>query len=699
MLLFVGVLMIGLVGALDIFEQSNTWDTPATGANQADNLRRGQTFTIGTVGIDKDINITQVALNITAAAGLSSGTLSVEIRNVNASSLPSNILGTANISVATLSSTAHFWTNITMDNNNTVLNASTQYALTLRCVSCDTGSVDWVLDSAEPYAGGIVVRSTDGGTNWDTQAFDGTFQIFGITGQINVSEIASSSPNSVETKTTTFQNNFTIKNNHALSSVEFIYDSVSQGFVTATLIDGSNYSASKTLDIPVGSFGTVSLSWNVTLNNSESQNLPSSHTVVEANLSLCGLSGGNVTFVNLTFKNETVALEPINSFIPISSWVYWLGTGLPNKTLSFSTSEQNNSFAFCFTPAAETVTIDADISYDNTESQQRNHVINLGTFTNITNLRTLYLLPTALGIFSKFQTVNNNGGAISGVLATISRTIGGSTVAVAIKTTDSSGFATIFLNPDIIYSAVFSQTAFNDNTFSFEPTADLRTVIMGGGATTISNGTSIAGNTTYAITPTNGTLNNETSITFGFNVTSGQTITLITMNITNSSGDQLLFQSNAGQGFISGVLNTGNNTRLIGYYRVETSEEVVALTKVWIVGEQFIGDYSLFRQMSLFNDFQFKDFTRMLLVLFFLVSITMFLTKTEAIENDEVKIGIIMLFVWGFSIVGWLDTGMVVNSASSTINNLGEFSSQFGIAILSTGAAFYFILRRVFILT
>ncbi|KKK69668.1 hypothetical protein LCGC14_2931700, partial [marine sediment metagenome] len=48
------------------------------------------------------------------------------------------------------------------------------------------------------------------------------------------------------------------------------------------------------------------------------------------------------------------------------------------------------------------------------------------------------------------------------------------------------------------------------------------------------------------------------------------------------------------------------------------------------------------------------------------------------------------------SIVGWLDTGIISSSGSSNVQALAQFSNQFGIAILSTGAGTYFILRRVF---
>ena len=52
--------------------------------------------------------------------------------------------------------------------------------------------------------------------------------------------------------------------------------------------------------------------------------------------------------------------------------------------------------------------------------------------------------------------------------------------------------------------------------------------------------------------------------------------------------------------------------------------------------------------------------------------------------DEEVKMAVAILIVWAFSIVGWLDTGIAINSSSANINNLSQFSNQYGIAIVST---------------
>ena len=73
------------------------------------------------------------------------------------------------------------------------------------------------------------------------------------------------------------------------------------------------------------------------------------------------------------------------------------------------------------------------------------------------------------------------------------------------------------------------------------------------------------------------------------------------------------------------------------------------------------------------------------------------MSQKEIVETSESKIAVTLLLVWAFSIVGWLDTGLATSTTNSGINRLAEFSNQYGIAILSTGATMFFIMRRVFI--
>ena len=476
-------------------------------------------------------------------------------------------------------------------------------------------------------------------------------------------------------------------------TANFFYNDIDKGATTKTGNDNEMEFA-KTIQIPIGT-GTKIFYFAINYGSELINSTFINQTVDVTNLTLCETTPQNISYINFTFKNETTNQEDINVTI-ISTWTYWLGDGTINKSLSFSNTTENPSYAFCFSPQDKTLKTVLELAYNNGESQQRlfNPILLL---TNATTNQVLYLLPTSSGLFSPFSTVRANGDPIADVKGTITRVLEGSTITVASDFTDSSGFVSYFLNPDVSYSAVFSKSGFIDNVFSFIPTADLRTIIMGGGIVDIGNGTQILTNTTYTITPTNNTLQNNSNVLFGFNVTSSQTITLISMNITNSSGSQLNFTNNAGTGFISVNVNTGNLSKIIGYYIIQTSEETISVSKVWIVGTEFIGEYSLFNQLTLFNRYDFKDFMRILIILATILGTLIFMSSKEIIDTSESKVIVGILLIWGFSLVGWLDTGLIVNSAEENINTLGQLSNQFGIAILSTAVGVFFIFRRVFI--
>lgn len=573
--------------------------------------------------------------------------------------------------------------NYTIDTNQTSVSIDVNHCNAVQTTRPVNGSViDWVNGTF----GGVV--GANGGSFCSIESITYSNDLLGA--NANTFNLTT-----YETETQTFTSNFTFPSS-SVSTVNLIYAQQSYASTVSTTTQAnSNYTFTRTIDVPLGS--TIGIwYWNITFTNgtvAPSTTFTQPRSII--NLSICGASPQNRPYINFTFKNETTAQENINATIPSSTFVYWLGTGTVNRSLLYSNAAETANYGFCFNPPHRSVNTNIELSYDNAESQQRNFILNGGTLSNVTRLETLYLLPTDQGIFSPFQTVTTSGSALSGVTATISRTIGSSIVQVATATSDSSGFVTFFLNPDVTYTATFSKTGFPDNTFTFIPTTDLRTVTMGASGAGITNGTVITVNTTYQIIPSNTTLINNTVYTFGFNVSSSQSITLISMNITNSSGFQLLYASNAGAGFISGTLNTVSNTTFIGRYIISTGTESFTINRIFIIGETYVGDYSIFRQFSLFTQYGFSDFIRILLVIVFIMAIVVLLSSNELIDTSESKILVVVLAVWIFSMFGWLDTGIGIASNNDSVNKLGQYSSKYGIAILTSCIGAYFLFRRI----
>jgi hypothetical protein len=308
--------------------------------------------------------------------------------------------------------------------------------------------------------------------------------------------------------------------------------------------------------------------------------------------------------------------------------------------------------------------------------------------SNTTTKLSLYLLPTTAGIYSRYKTVTSGGNTIAGVNAVIRRIISGTVYTIGTGITDSSGQVIFFLNPDATYSYEFSKSGYATTSFSLNPNSiETYTVTMGGGVSTY-NYTALGNNLSYTITPSADNITNNTAITFIFTV-GGNNISLITMNLTNASGFQLYFGSNAGIGTISQSVNTGNNSEINGYFTISSGTETLVLTKKWVVYESFVGDYSLFKQLNIFKDYEFSKIFQILIMIATFITLGILLASDKPFEDNSSQLTVFILLTWAFSIVGWLNTGIAPGS-----NALSQFSDQYGIAILTTILGVSIIFRR-----
>ncbi len=528
-----------------------------------------------------------------------------------------------------------------------------------------------------------------GGTLCNVSGINRTFNILSDEFQVGFNDF------SYETAEESYQVNFTLLDSESINSTNLFYNGTSNT-ATSSPISGNNFSVSSTIDVPSSAIGQNTTQWffSVNINTGEQINLSvRNQSIGVINLSLFGQGIGGLPYMNFTFENETVAQEAISATFS-STWSYFLGSGTVNKTLTFVNASENFNYSFQFHPQNRTLFADMRVDYSNSESQQRTFDPTLFTLTNSTSLQTLLLLPTSDGVFQQFVTQTLVGNTVPDVNFVINRTIGGTSTEISSGTTDSSGFTSIFLNPDFTYTAIFSKVTFNDNVFSFQPSNQLRTVVMGS-SIPAANGSTISRNTNVTIFPVNSTLANATDFLFGFNVSSAESITLITMNITNTSGFQVGFQTNAGVGFISQTINTGENRSFVGTFTYSTGNETITFVKIWQISSEFVGDYSIFRQFTLYTTYGFRDFIRFMFALAMIGGVLIFMTSGETFDTSESKIAVALLLVWAFSIVGWLNTGIPISDSGGFVV-LSQFSNQYGLAIISTGAGIFFIGRRIF---
>jgi len=637
---------------LDFVDGNHNWSIGATddmGTTENSSVR---TFTIDTVApVITNQNITEADEN---------GIISIHVLNTN-------LTFTWNVS------------DLTSDLDTCTFNHDGNVTVTCSDNSTSFNITDFSNRNLTFFANDTLGQESNVSVSWD----------------YNVSQFESTfSATTFETKTETFAANITLGaglNGTTISNVRLFHNGSGNTGAIATNTAGQNYNLSHTIDIGIIGTGVSDWLFSFDADGVNVNTTTQTQTVTELLFQLCNATH-STQFINFTFRNETTNEEAVSASVS-STWVFYLGQGLINKTLTFSNTTENLNYSFCCSAINDILTTTSSMAYTNPISQQRIFEPTLLTLTDVTDERTLYLLPTFKGLFSQFRTEDTLSNSIVGATGVITRILNGVLIDITSDATDGSGLVLFFLDPDITYTATFSAAGFDDNTFTFIPTTDLRTVVMGGEVVAV-EGSEISLGMSYNITPTNTTLNNGTDVLFQFNVTSTETITFMGFDISNGTA-VLLSRSQASNGSLSGTLNTGNHSRLTGVYTISTTNETITITRIWGIDQSFIGDYSIFRQFNLYMDYGFEDFGRLLIVLLVIAGAMMLMSKEIGVD-EEVKMVVGILIVWAFSVVGWLDTGIVVETASSGINDLTQFSNQYGIAMVSTIAAAYFILRRVF---
>lgn len=494
--------------------------------------------------------------------------------------------------------------------------------------------------------------------------------------------------------TTTFETQSNVyslelwNNTNTISAYNFTFNGVTYTPSIST-IEANRYSLNYTVDVPT-SLSTVAFYWNYL--DSIQRATPTINQTINSSLIL-GQCNTTLTtqFWNITFKNETLSLEPITASIT-SSLNYWLGSGSTYKTLSYTNTSESGSYIFCSNPSYLNLTMNGTLTYYNSVSLAKTSTITNQNFSNVTTNTTLYLLPSILGIYARFITLNSAGGILSGVSALVTRVISGNTITIGSGVSDSSGLFTIFVDPTASYNFAFTKTAYNPNLFTITPNNNQNyNVYMTStnSITQIVNGSNIANNLSTVITPSNSTLNNNTLYSFGFNVT-GNNIIFISENITNSTGQQQGYISGV-SGFISTNINTNNNTFFIGTYQIQTTTENLSLIHTWGIGNYYVGTYSLYKLMTDWSLYGFQyDYYRVLFMLIILLGTIGGLSKIEVTDTSESKVWAGVLLVWAFSYVGWITIPILVSPAYP-LYALQSLAAQYGVAILATIGSFIVI--------
>lgn len=156
-----------------------------------------ETFTIGTVGVDEDFNITSIKMK--GAVWLTPPTLYAKIYAVDGAEKPTGApLSSGSTNPSGWGGTPS-WHEISM--SAYTLQASTMYALVLRCPGAGAAVVRWRVDTiGGAYAGGNRLHTDDAGEIW--HHYPDYDQLFEIWGEPAVSEVELAGVSAIESTTT-----------------------------------------------------------------------------------------------------------------------------------------------------------------------------------------------------------------------------------------------------------------------------------------------------------------------------------------------------------------------------------------------------------------------------------------------------------------------------------------------------------------
>lgn len=474
---------------------------------------------------------------------------------------------------------------------------------------------------------------------------------------------------------------------YTLQSATMYYNGTALTSTSSSYSGGAVISNSKTL-AALTTPQNYSFYWTLSLINTNGSTLTytTSTKYQYVNVTQFGLCNStlNQKYFNFTFRNETINQEYVSASI-ISTFVYYLGSGSVNKTYYYSNANTNMSYAFCASPSDRSFYAQPYIQYQNPYSTARVYNPSIAYYPVTSQTTVLSILPSGLGIYSRYVSYTSGGGPLSSVSVQITRNVGGTTVNIANGLTDASGLFAIYLDPTAQYDYVFSKAGYLSKTFSLTPNSNepyaVYLALINGGATQI-NGSQIGTNKSVVITPSNSSLLNNTNYIFSLNVTGN--VNFIAFNITNLSGQQIAYVSGS-SGYISTTINTGNYSRLTGTFTIRSSTENYSFSKTWLITNYYVGSHSLFAVMTSWDQYGFAyDYYRFIIIVLVMIVAVGGLSKMEITDTSESKIGTGIFILWAFSYVNWLNIGIAAINPSAPFYVVQQFANQFGIAIVTT---------------
>lgn len=480
---------------------------------------------------------------------------------------------------------------------------------------------------------------------------------------------------------------------NTISSANLIYNGVN--YAGNILTSGSNAMISRVFDVPtVSSTTNNTFLWQIGFSDGSYYNSTlKSQIVAPINFSNCYTTPA---YINYSFVDETTLLAA-NGTISNMQMIFYLGSGTQAKTFVFQNVTSNPSYAFCFNPITRPVTASLSFTYAGTNYAPRFYSTGTQQYTNSTTNTILYLLGTSSGITTSIQTVSTAQTPITGVDLLIERQISGIWTTIGQSTTDSSGLASFFVNPNFPIRVTGTKTGYTTTTQTITPTQGVYTLIMqqigvNGGAY---NGT-LEG-MSWRISPPSGILSSATIQTFSVNITASLG-NLQSCKIELFRADT---EASLGSGTGTGAFNCSASltiavpsSRIFGRISIITPQTngqymIIESDAMWILLETNVNQASVlsnfFSQMKNLpmwgSDSNHQEYTR--LVSFFVILMILMAIFSYFTQYDAIYPGIGIFLVWAMILLANWGGWFVMNFGNSTLLSNPGFQ-QWAIFIIAS---------------
>jgi len=338
-----------------------------------------------------------------------------------------------------------------------------------------------------------------------------------------------------------------------------------------------------------------------------------------------------------------------------------------NSTITFNISEYNLTYEFefynlanysiCIFPQYGSYTADYSVEYVAPTYTQRSYDVASTVLNNQTVVRDLTLLLTNEGLYVRIRALDSISNPISGVIVTMASD--GTTH--EIQTTDDSGIATFFADPDTTYTFTLERSGYTTRSVSFRPTStDIVNVIMSEAEE--ETRASVSAGITYSFAPTFTPININTSYNFTFTLfsnywnISGCLYTIEDQNNTEHARSETTY--NASQCNITFEINTYSNSSYFGTAIVEYNDTYnITYNKQWGIRNTTIGDFTLenfLDDIRNFTEAGFNEFTLFMIAFIIIISITAASATFLGVRDPEAITILIWAMVFFFTLVDWL---------------------------------------------